>query len=188
MTKNLIERNRAKEAADASQNGLDGASDGISNADLLHLPFILINASKDCKINCEMMEDRYGYDACRVAETYWHFLGIRSHYFFEFFDSPFMIHEDTEVLRLLGLSERLYGQPGVDFETDCLSYMMEPMMSPNFTNPYSNSNYGSSGIDYGSYATNGNIVSHGERMALPPSNTVAPFNVTLVNYQSHHHQ
>ena len=67
MTKNLIERNRHREER-MVQHGVGGggvdqgsaldASADPSQQDLLHLPFILINAPRDCKINCEMLEDR----------------------------------------------------------------------------------------------------------------------------------
>jgi hypothetical protein len=44
-----------------------------------------------------------------------------------------LIHEDTEVLRQMGLGERMQGsllQP-MQYETDCLGYM-DPLM-PNFS-------------------------------------------------------
>ena len=53
MTKNLIERNRNREETSEMHQGDN------SEQDLLHLPFILINAPRECKINCEMLEDRY---------------------------------------------------------------------------------------------------------------------------------
>lgn len=86
--KNLIQRNKAREealVANAVAAGLPPASVLPSSQDILHLPFILINAPRDCRINCEMLEDR-------------------SHYFFEF-DAPFLIHEDIEILRLMGLCQ-----------------------------------------------------------------------------------
>lgn len=55
-----------------------------ASQDKLLLPFILISAPKDCRIDCEMLEDR-------------------TQYFFEF-DLPFAIYEDMEVLKLLGLN------------------------------------------------------------------------------------
>jgi len=54
-------------------------------SDQLSLPFILINAPRDCRVHCEMLEDR-------------------SQYFFEF-DAPFLINEDIELLRLMGLDQ-----------------------------------------------------------------------------------
>jgi Transcription factor DP len=53
MTKNLIERNRSKEELH------DLTTAESAQQDLLYLPFILINAPRECKINCEMLEDRY---------------------------------------------------------------------------------------------------------------------------------
>ena len=67
--KSLINRNRRMEAKGAVEK--------------LALPFILINAPKDCRVHCEMLEDR-------------------TQYFFQF-DSPFFINEDVEVLRLMGM-------------------------------------------------------------------------------------
>lgn len=84
--KNLIQRNKIREEqyiSEAVSNGLDPATALPSSQDILHLPFILISAPRDCRVNCEMLEDR-------------------SHYYFEF-DSPFMIHEDIEILKLMGL-------------------------------------------------------------------------------------
>ena len=60
MTKNLIERNRSREeTSEMRQEDNSGSSVDASQQDLLHLPFILINAPRECKINCEMLEDRY---------------------------------------------------------------------------------------------------------------------------------
>lgn len=84
--KNLIQRNSTREEqyiSEAVSNGLDPSTVLPSSQDILHLPFILISASRDCRVNCEMLEDR-------------------SHYYFEF-DSSFMIHEDIEILKLMGL-------------------------------------------------------------------------------------
>lgn len=67
--KSLINRNRRMEAK--------------GSVEKLALPFILINAPKDCRVHCEMLEDR-------------------TQYFFQF-DSPFFINEDVEVLRLMGM-------------------------------------------------------------------------------------
>lgn len=66
--KSLINRNRKNES---------------NSVEKLALPFILINAPKDCRVHCEMLEDR-------------------TQYFFQF-DAPFFINEDVEVLRLMGL-------------------------------------------------------------------------------------
>lgn len=79
--KSLIARN--------SQNNqppvLHESPGALTNTDSLHLPFILINAPRDCRVHCEMLEDR-------------------SQYFFEF-DSPFLINEDIELLRLMGMDQ-----------------------------------------------------------------------------------
>ena len=69
----------------------------INHTDRLQLPFILINAPRQCRVHCEMLEDR-------------------SQYFFEF-DSPFLINEDIELLRLMGL--------GYTDSNDSLSYGYE---------------------------------------------------------------
>lgn len=70
--KSLINRNRRLESKGAK-----------GSVEKLALPFILINAPKDCRVHCEMLEDR-------------------TQYFFQF-DSPFFINEDVEVLRLMGM-------------------------------------------------------------------------------------
>lgn len=57
--------------------------DPKATVEKLALPFILINAPKECRVHCEMLEDR-------------------TQYFFQF-DSPFFINEDVEVLRLMGM-------------------------------------------------------------------------------------
>ena len=57
----------------------------FTSQDKLMLPFILISAPKTCVINCEMLEDR-------------------TQYFFEF-NLGFSIHEDMEILKLLGLNK-----------------------------------------------------------------------------------
>ena len=77
--KSLINRNKRQEAkASTSHNLLESPA-----SERLPLPFILINAPKDCRVHCEMLEDR-------------------TQYFFQF-DSPFFINEDVEILRLMGL-------------------------------------------------------------------------------------
>lgn len=92
--KNLIHRNSLalpgddSSLASASSSASAAASARPSEdlaADRLHLPFILINAPRDCRVHCEMLEDR-------------------TQYFFEF-DSPFLINEDIELLRLMGLDQ-----------------------------------------------------------------------------------
>jgi hypothetical protein len=77
--KSLINRNKRQESKTTTSHGL------IENpvSERLPLPFILINAPKDCRVHCEMLEDR-------------------TQYFFQF-DSPFFINEDVEILRLMGL-------------------------------------------------------------------------------------
>lgn len=47
--KNLIIRNKSAEEIDGTP----------TTSDILHLPFILINAPKETRINCEMLEDRF---------------------------------------------------------------------------------------------------------------------------------
>ncbi|KAM0682404.1 Transcription factor dpl-1 [Mitosporidium daphniae] len=69
ISRNLILRNKSAEDTSGSP----------CSSDILHLPFILINAPKDTRINCEM-----------------------THYYFDF-DAPFSIHEDLELLKLMGL-------------------------------------------------------------------------------------
>ncbi|PJF18353.1 Transcription factor E2F/dimerization partner (TDP) domain-containing protein [Paramicrosporidium saccamoebae] len=86
--KNLIRRN-----ADCDDHTVDippptvlsTASLHAPPSDKLQLPFILINAPRDCRVHCEMLEDR-------------------SQYFFEF-DSPFLINEDIELLRLMCMEQ-----------------------------------------------------------------------------------
>lgn len=70
-------------------------------ADRLPLPFILINAPRDCRVHCEMLEDR-------------------SQYFFEF-DSPFLINEDIELLRLMSLDRTS--------ESDLLAWLQRETVS-----------------------------------------------------------
>jgi hypothetical protein len=94
--KSLISRNR--KAAKYHGHSIKAASSTtvLSNAsssaillkgqhEKLQLPFILINAPKDCRVHCEMLEDR-------------------TQYLFQF-DSPFFINEDVEILRLMGLDQ-----------------------------------------------------------------------------------
>lgn len=86
----LIQRNKHFEYQQSSPDYLTvnddtSASSATSPQDKLLLPFILISAPKDCRIDCEMLEDR-------------------TQYFFEF-DMPFAIHEDMEVLKMLGLDK-----------------------------------------------------------------------------------
>lgn len=74
--------------------------------DRLPLPFILVNAPKDCRVHCEMLEDRYSLTLspylCNTL-THTHVAYIcRTQYFFEF-DAPFFINEDIELLKLMGL-------------------------------------------------------------------------------------
>jgi hypothetical protein len=86
--KNLIRRN-----ADCDDQIVDIPPPAVLAASSLHappsdklqLPFILINAPRDCRVHCEMLEDR-------------------SQYFFEF-DSPFLINEDIELLRLMCMEQ-----------------------------------------------------------------------------------
>ena len=66
-------------------NSSNNLNEAAVPQDKLLLPFILISAPKDCRIDCEMLEDR-------------------TQYFFEF-DMPFAIHEDMEVLKMLGLDK-----------------------------------------------------------------------------------
>lgn len=81
--------------------------DGHGRAsDRLHLPFILVNAPRDCRVHCEMLEDR-------------------SQYFFEF-DSPFLINEDIELLRLMHLD--------VATEASLLSWMPSEQVAFYFAN------------------------------------------------------
>ena len=85
----LIQRNKSHEYNQSNADCghlLNACSNvNVSSHDKLLLPFILISAPKDCRIDCEMLEDR-------------------SQYFFEF-DMPFAIHEDIEVLKMLGLDK-----------------------------------------------------------------------------------
>lgn len=74
------------------------------NQDILSLPFILICAPKECRINCEMLEDRtnYAFD----------------------FDMPFTINEDIEVLKLLS-SSGISAQDLSEFPADISAYVSE---------------------------------------------------------------
>lgn len=83
----LMQRNRTTGGRSCQPTQEEPAANGgASDApnDKLMLPFILISAPKDCRINCEMLEDR-------------------SQYFFEF-SIGFAIHEDMEILKLLDLN------------------------------------------------------------------------------------
>ena len=92
--KQLIERNSKAE----------------TETDCLFLPFVLINAPKDCRINCEMLDDR-------------------SSYLFDF-DQPYVINEDIEVLRLMNL-HRCHKDKLVDLiSTDLVCYMDNEDVSP----------------------------------------------------------
>lgn len=48
--------------AGSGANGNPGNNNSSSN-DRLYLPFILVNAPKDCRVHCEMLEDRYPSDS-----------------------------------------------------------------------------------------------------------------------------
>lgn len=72
-------------SSSSSSSSSSTTSSSAPTSDRLQLPFILINAPRDCRVHCEMLEDR-------------------SQYFFEF-DSPFLINEDIELLRLMGLDQ-----------------------------------------------------------------------------------
>lgn len=83
-------------------------TNGTLNAppsDKLHLPFILINAPRNCRVHCEMLEDR-------------------SQYFFEF-DSPFLINEDIELLRLMALDQASEGELHSWLPSDAVRFMNE---------------------------------------------------------------
>lgn len=98
---NLIKRNSLEDNNQFSYNSLSSSSSSdntnsiktplssSSSNDRLLLPFILINAPKNCRVHCEMLEDQ-------------------SQYFFEF-DSPFLINEDIELLRLMDGGKLLKG-------------------------------------------------------------------------------
>ena len=78
ISQNSINAQTLSSTSLLSETNIDG-----SRADRLYLPFILINAPRDCRVHCEMLEDR-------------------TQYFFEF-DMSFFINEDIELLRLMGL-------------------------------------------------------------------------------------
>ena len=56
----LISRNQRTEAANLKSSArlIHSESNPPSN-DRLFLPFILVNAPKDCRVHCEMLEDRF---------------------------------------------------------------------------------------------------------------------------------
>eukprot|EP00040_Diaphanoeca_grandis_P014147 m.71591 g.71591 ORF g.71591 m.71591 type:complete len:350 (-) comp24367_c0_seq1:29-1078(-) len=70
--KNLIKRNAAKSKKD------------LETGNCVHLPFIIVNTSKETAVNCQVAEDK-------------------TEYFFDF-DKPFEIHDDIEVLKRMGLA------------------------------------------------------------------------------------
>ena len=72
----MIDRNKLNEA----ENGPP------SSQEIITLPFILVNAPKESRINCEMLEDRTQYQ-------------------FDF-DMPFTVNEDIEVLRMMNLATK----------------------------------------------------------------------------------
>lgn len=111
---NLIKRNskvidtdhmlRLSESSSGSSATAENNRTPLSSPlnDRLALPFILINAPKNCRVHCEMLEDQ-------------------SQYFFEF-DSPFLINEDIELLRLMDNGHLLKGcfdeeQDGLEEDT-----------------------------------------------------------------------
>ena len=68
--KSLIARNQRLEAQSAAPKPptrliipehppSSSANPTSNNNDRLYLPFILVNAPKDCRVHCEMLEDRY---------------------------------------------------------------------------------------------------------------------------------
>jgi len=70
--KNLIKRNSAN------------AKQDLESGNCVHLPFIIVNTSKETAVNCQIAEDK-------------------SELFFDF-DKPFEIHDDIEVLKRMGLA------------------------------------------------------------------------------------
>lgn len=87
-----------------SDSNIDG-----SRADRLYLPFILINAPRDCRVHCEMLEDR-------------------TQYFFEF-DMSFFINEDIELLRLMGLDSSTPDELRTILTPEVYSYYMSKLKS-----------------------------------------------------------
>lgn len=93
--KSLVARNSRSQEVQ-SLNGANSRRAGAIE-DRLYLPFILISTRKECRVHCEMLEDRYSSS----NQTNCLFLCFRSQYHFEF-DSPFAIQDDIEVLRMMG--------------------------------------------------------------------------------------
>jgi hypothetical protein len=104
------------------------SSTAASPTDKLPLPFILINAPRDCRVHCEMLEDR-------------------SQYFFEF-DSPFLINEDIELLRLMGLEQASETELQSWLPSDAIAFLLHNQRSVEGANP-SNINTTGTGIDMG---------------------------------------
>lgn len=82
--KNLIARNTATLSANP------GSDDEVMADARISLPFIIISTKKDTVIQCEMSEDR--------QDIFFNLSG------------PFEIHDDNEVLRLLGMQSTSKGQ------------------------------------------------------------------------------
>jgi hypothetical protein len=75
--KNLLKRNERAE----------GDEQAPPPASAVHLPFIIVNTSKEANINCQMSGDK-------------------AEYYFDF-SHPFEIHDDMEVLKRMGLAYHL---------------------------------------------------------------------------------
>ena len=89
-----------------------------NSQDRLNLPFVLVNAPKNAKINCEMLEDR-------------------SQYYFDF-DTPFQINEDIEILRLMGMGQTSREELKTFVPPELLQYlpqMQEPGTAATETSP-----------------------------------------------------
>lgn len=59
--KALVARNGRMEAGTGSKASINRGVTALmapAPTDRLHLPFVLINAPKDCRVHCEMLEDR----------------------------------------------------------------------------------------------------------------------------------
>eukprot|EP00051_Salpingoeca_urceolata_P035766 m.31217 g.31217 ORF g.31217 m.31217 type:complete len:358 (+) comp9688_c0_seq1:448-1521(+) len=80
--KNLVRRNEQEREA----SGVSGAAgqDTQLPDNAIHLPFIVVNTSKDTVIDCQMAEDK-------------------SEYFFNF-NKPFEIHDDIEILKRMRMA------------------------------------------------------------------------------------
>jgi hypothetical protein len=112
----LIERNSRSENSINGQivssssllSEAGAAADG--KADRLHLPFILVNAPRDCRVHCEMLEDR-------------------TQYFFEF-DMPFFINEDIELLRLMGLDSATPEEMRAILAPELLAFYQSHLRAP----------------------------------------------------------